>query len=553
MIRALVVPSILASTALVLVGLPQKTAAQGLETASISTLPAPRLVFSDQEMQLAQAVAQDPGLADFYGSNGLKPVFLGEQGAARRQAVIAAVGQAASHGLPPARYRADVLVALADGGVDSLDEELAFARTFERWTHDVTGGILDPQRVDPGIKRKVARTGTGDLLRALVSSGDPVGFAASLGPADPRYAMLRDALTRQDRLTAPAGTPVVPAGTLRPGDSGTAVLALRERLGAMGFTAVPEAETETFDTTLAAALAAFQTEAGMAADGIAGPRTVARLNRSAQTDPAILVALERMRWMNGQDPMTRQVWVNLPEFTARVMQDGQELFSTRVVVGKADPDYETPEFSETMKYIVVNPRWNVPRSITVKEYLPRLQANRNAVGQLDVVDGAGRVIPRDRIDFRKYTAANFPYRMRQKPSDDNALGQVKFMFPNPWNIYLHDTPTKHLFNQASRAYSHGCIRVGRPIDLAHEVLSGQVGDPEATFAKALKSGNETFLNLRQPIPVHLVYFTAFPDADGQIRRFADIYGRDAQVHAALVAVAERAARDSGLDFVVARD
>lgn len=553
MIRALVVPSILASTALGLVGLPQKTAAQGLETASISTLPAPRLVFSDQEMQLAQAVAQDPGLADFYGSNGLKPVFLGEQGAARRQAVIAAVGQAASHGLPPARYRADVLVALVDGGVDSLDEELAFARTFERWTHDVTGGILDPQRVDPGIKRKVARTGTGDLLRALVSSGDPVGFAASLGPADPRYAMLREALTRQDRLTAPAGTPVVPAGTLRPGDSGTAVLALRERLGAMGFTAVPEAETERFDTTLAAALAAFQTEAGMAADGIAGPRTVARLNRSAQADPAILVALERMRWMNGQDPMTRQVWVNLPEFTARVMQDGQELFSTRVVVGKADPDYETPEFSETMKYIVVNPRWNVPRSITVKEYLPRLQANRNAVGQLDVVDGAGRVIPRDRIDFRKYTAANFPYRMRQKPSDDNALGQVKFMFPNPWNIYLHDTPTKHLFNQASRAYSHGCIRVGRPIDLAHEVLSGQVGDPEATFAKALKSGNETFLNLRQPIPVHLVYFTAFPDADGQIRRFADIYGRDAQVHAALVAVAERAARDSGLDFVVARD
>ena len=223
------------------------------------------------------------------------------------------------------------------------------------------------------------------------------------------------------------------------------------------------------------------------------------------------------------------------------------------MIGKADPDYETPEFSETMKYIVVNPRWNVPRSITVKEYLPRLQANRNAVAQLDVVDGAGRVIPRDRIDFRKYTAANFPYRMRQKPSDDNALGQVKFMFPNPWNIYLHDTPTKHLFNQSSRAYSHGCIRIGRPIDLAHEVLSGQVGNPEATFEKALKSGNETFLNLRQPIQVHLVYFTAFPDEDGQIQRFADIYGRDAQVHAALVAAATRAARDSGLDFAVARD
>lgn len=543
----------LISAALGLGGLPQKAAAQGLETASVSALPAPRLAFSDQEMQLAQAVAQDPGLADFYGSNGLKPVFLGGQGAARRRAVIAAVAQAPSHGLPQARYRADALASLDTGHVDSLDEELAFARVFERWTHDLTGGILDPQRVDPGIKRKVDRTGTGDLLRALVSSADPAGFIAGLGPTDPRYGMLRAALSRQDRLIAPEGSPLVPDGTWRPGDSGPAVLALRERLAAMGFAAAPEGDVARFDSTLAAALVAFQTEAGMAPDGIAGPRTVARLNRQSRTDPAILVALERMRWMNGQDPMARQVWVNLPEFTARVMQDGQDLFATRVVIGKADPDYETPEFSETMKYIVVNPRWNVPRSITVKEYLPRLQANRNAVAQLDVVDGAGRVIPRDRIDFRKYTAANFPYRMRQKPSDDNALGVVKFMFPNPWNIYLHDTPTKHLFSQPSRAYSHGCVRIGQPIDLAHEVLSGQVGNPEATFEKALQSGNETFVNLRQPIPVHLVYFTAFPDADGQIRRFADIYGRDAQVHAALVAAAERAARDSGLDFGAVQD
>jgi murein L,D-transpeptidase YcbB/YkuD len=260
-----------------------------------------------------------------------------------------------------------------------------------------------------------------------------------------------------------------------------------------------------------------------------------------------------MRWMAGQDLNARHVWVNLPEYNARIMENGREVFETRTVIGKANQEFETPEFTENMQFLVVNPRWNVPRSITVKEYLPRLQANRNAVGHLDVVDSAGRVIGRDRIDFRKYTAANFPYRMRQKPSDDNALGVVKFMFPNPWNIYLHDTPTKHLFNNETRAYSHGCIRIGRPIDLAHELLAGQVGNPEATFQKALRSGQESFLNLRQPIPVHLVYFTAFPDADGQIRRFPDIYGRDAQVHAALTASAERAARDSGLDFGDLRD
>ncbi|MTH35217.1 L,D-transpeptidase family protein [Paracoccus limosus] len=553
MIRAMVVAPLSVAAVLGLGMAPQAAAAQGLETASISALPAPRLLFSEREMQLAEAVAHDPGLADFYGSNGLKPVFLGPEGAARRQAVIAAVEQAASHGLPLARYRPDLLAGLAQNGGDTLAEELTFARVFDRWAHDLTGGVLDPQKVDPGIKRKVERPAAGDLLRGLVASDDPAGFIARLGPSDPRYGQLRQALAASAPLVAPPGTPRVPEGSWRLGDSGPAVQALRTRLAAMGFDAVPEASAEVFDAPLAIAVARFQAQAGMGADGIAGPRTVARLNRNGEADPALLVALERMRWMNGADPMARQVWVNLPEFTARILQDGQEVFSTRVVIGKADPEYETPEFSETMKYIVANPRWNVPRSITVKEYLPRLQANRNAVGHLDVVDGAGRVISRDRIDFRKYTASNFPYRMRQKPSDDNALGQVKFMFPNPWNIYLHDTPTKHLFNQSSRAYSHGCIRIGRPIDLAHELLAGQVGNPEATFQKALRSGQESFLNLRQPIPVHLVYFTAFPDADGQIRRFPDIYGRDAQVHAALTASAERAARDSGLDFGDLRD
>jgi murein L,D-transpeptidase YcbB/YkuD len=123
--------------------------------------------------------------------------------------------------------------------------------------------------------------------------------------------------------------------------------------------------------------------------------------------------------------------------------------------------------------------------------------------------------------------------MRQKPSDDNALGVVKFMFPNPWNIYLHDTPTKHLFDQSRRAYSHGCIRIGRPRDLAYELMRGSFDDPQARFARALESGRETYLNLRPPIPVHLVYFTAFPDESGKIRHYADIYDRDAKVYAAL--------------------
>ncbi len=528
LIRALVVLAVLAV-------LPRPAVAQGLDAAPVAALPAPRLAFSEAEMRLAERVAAHPGLADFYGSNGLKPVFLGAGGAPRRAALIEAVGQAASHGLPTGRYRPAVLRQLDRDGAGTVEAELRFARSFADWSHDVTGGILDPRRVEPGIKREVQRPRTGDLLRAFARAADPAAMLAGLPPQDPRYEALRQALARQSRLVAPADAPRVPEGLWREGVSDPAVAALRVRLASVGFAAPATGSPLTFDAPLAQAVAAYQQAAGLPADGVAGPRTVARLNRGTGPEAeAILVALERMRWMAGHDLNARHVWVNLPEFNARIYENGQEVFETRVVIGKANREFETPEFSETMKYMVVNPRWNVPRSITVKEYLPRLQANRHAVGHLDVVDGAGNVIPRDRIDFRKYTARTFPYRMRQKPSDDNALGQVKFMFPNPWNIYLHDTPTKHLFNQSSRAYSHGCIRVGRPVDLAHELLKGQVESPEAVFAKALKSGRETYLNLRPPVPVHLVYFTAFPDQTGQIRRFPDIYGRDALVHAALV-------------------
>lgn len=509
--------------------------AQSPELAVAGALPAPRLIFSESEMALAAAVAKSPGLADFYGTNGLRPIFGGHAGAGLRAALIAAVGEARGNGLPPARYHQQNLIELDRSGAGALKDEIAFAKTFANWTHDITGGILDPAKIGHGIKREVTRPATGDLLRAFAKADDPAAWLRGIAPQDRAYLALRAALGRQSGLVAPAGTPTVPAGLWRQGDTSPEIGVLRVRLAAIGFDARPVASPDTFDAPLVAALAAFQAEAGLPADGVAGPRTITRLNRGtdAQSD-AILVALERMRWMHGQDLNARHVWVNLPEYNARIMENGHEVFETRAVIGKPDEQYETPEFSETMKYIVVNPRWNVPRSITVKEYLPRLKANRNAVSHIDVVDGRGNVIARNQIDFGKYTAANFPYRMRQKPSDDNALGAVKFMFPNPWNIYLHDTPTKHLFNESRRAFSHGCIRIGRPMDLAHELLVGTVADPEAVFAKALATGRETYLNLRPPVPVHLVYFTAFPDEIGVIRRYPDIYGRDALVYQALV-------------------
>jgi murein L,D-transpeptidase YcbB/YkuD len=187
-----------------------------------------------------------------------------------------------------------------------------------------------------------------------------------------------------------------------------------------------------------------------------------------------------------------------------------------------------------MEYMVINPSWGVPRSIIVKEYLPMLQRNRNAVGQLDLVDGNGRVVPRGSVNFAAYTASSFPFGLRQPPSDGNALGKVKFMFPNPYNIYLHDTPAKALFANEVRAFSHGCIRLGQPIEFAYTLLAKQSDDPKGLFQEHLDSKNENSVSLETPVPVHLVYYTAWPNAKSGMSYARDIYGRDAVLFDALI-------------------
>jgi len=209
-------------------------------------------------------------------------------------------------------------------------------------------------------------------------------------------------------------------------------------------------------------------------------------------------------------------------------------FSTRSVVGHPDPRRHTPEFSDVMEYMVINPSWTVPRSITTREYLPQLQEDPTAQSQLELWSG-GQVVDRAQVDFTQYTASTFPYTLRQAPSTSNALGLVKFMFPNPWNIYLHDTPAKNLFARETRAYSHGCVRLQDPFDFAYHLLAPQVDDPEAYFARILATGRETTVRLETPIPVHLVYWTSFVDPDGRLQHRADIYGRNADLWQALEA------------------
>ncbi|MFD1481721.1 L,D-transpeptidase family protein [Paracoccus nototheniae] len=502
---------------------------------SLAVAVSPRLQFTPDQMALAMAVAGDADLAAFYGDNGLQPVFLGPQGAARRAALHGAVAGMPRHGIPVARYPLPVATAPAL----TLQAELAHARMAARMLRDLTGGVLSPSRVDPEIKRQPSRNAVPGLLAQFQASEDPATVLAGAAPDHPAYLALQAALNGRADLAVPADLPRIPDGLWRPGMRDPALAALRARLAAIGFEAAA-GDAAAYDPILTQAVARYQQAAGLPDDGIAGPRTIAALNGDGGTADdrrtrAILVAMERLRWMAGDDLGRRHVWVNIPEFSTTIIQDGAEAFRTRSVMGKDTPEMRTPEFSEMMANVVVNPSWNVPRSITVRDYLPKLQANRHAVSHLDVVDGSGRVLARDGIDFARYTAANFPFRLRQKPSDDNALGIVKFIFPNRWNIYLHDTPSKHLFANRVRADSNGCIRIGDPVDLAHALLSEQTADPAALFRRALDSGRETWLTLKPAVPVHLVYFTAWPGADGQVRLFDDIYGRDARLWQALEA------------------
>ena len=498
--------------------------------------PVPVVVLSGYAQAILEAAAADPALAAFYAARSYQPIWTSGADATRRAAFFGALDEAAAQGLPAARYGADDLRARF-AAIRSERErgllEVAVSRAFLAYAHDVSNGVLEPKKIDAGLVREVPRRDPGALIAAFSLAETPARALRDLAPKSPQYAWLVKArLEIADQIAAGGWGEPVPAKSLRPGDAGPSVIALRDRLQKMGY--LGRSATARYDGAMQKAVQDYQFDLGLMADGVADGATLTEINRAPQERlRAILVAMERLRWMNGLDLGERHIWVNITDFSARVVDHGKTTFETVTVVGQNQADRRTPEFSDEMEMMVINPSWSVPRSITVKEYLPMMQRNPNAAAHINLVDSRGRTVPRSAVNFAAYNSKNFPFAMKQPPSDGNALGLVKFLFPNPWNIYLHDTPSKSLFQKDVRAFSHGCIRVGKPFDLAYALLAPQADDPEAYFQKVLSSGRETTVKLETPVPVHLVYFTAWPDARGRIEYRKDVYGRDAALFAAL--------------------
>ena len=486
---------------------------------------------------VAEAASGDEQIAAYYRTHDYQPLWTGEGDVfkARRAALMQALDRVELHGLSSGRYDANALMGAMRDVRTTRDLgmiEVALSRTFVKYARDVQKGMLIPSSIDEGLVRKVAYRDNADYLAGLSAANNPRAYMRTLPPASREYLALMKEKLRLEGVTRAGGWGAnVPSAKYKPGATGEAVIALRNRLIHMGY--MSSSAAASYDAALEKAVQRFQLAHGLEADGVAGKGTIDEINKPVTARlKSVVVAMERERWLPGERG-TRHVLVNLADFHAQIIDDGYVTFRTRSVVGKNQSDRRSPEFSDIMEHMVINPSWHVPRSIVVKEYLPQLRNNPNAAGHIRITDRRGQVVNRSEMDFTQFTRSNFPFAMTQPPGGRNALGLVKFIFPNKYNIYLHDTPSKSLFARESRAFSHGCIRLQDPFDFAYALLARQSDSPKDLFHSTLKTGRETKLLLDQPIPVHLIYRTAFTTMQGGVEFRRDVYGRDAKIWKAL--------------------
>lgn len=338
---------------------------------------------------------------------------------------------------------------------------------------------------------------------------------------------LRAAIRRYQRLVNAGGWPSVKRGrTLRPGDRHDRIAQFRARLVVTkDYREVePVADETLYDAQLNHAVRRFQLRHGLRADGIVGKSTVAAMNETA-TEKLRRLRLNLQRYRTLPRHAGQHVVVNIPEYRMRLLDDRAEVLQMNVVVGKSR--FPTPEISDKIDYIVLNPYWNLPRTIAVREVLPKLKKDPNYLHEqrMEVLQGS-KVLDPSALAWQTFNEKQFPVRLRQRPGPSNALGSMKFIFPNPHNVYLHDTPSRWAFNKSKRALSHGCIRLEDPSALAQALVEGNSRVNSSQIDEITSSGDRKVVTLKKSIPVDIVYLTAKADAT-MVWFFRDLYRRDA--------------------------
>ena len=471
----------------------------------------------------------------FYFERNYEPFWI--ENRKRLESLSRSLSEAGSHGLPEFRYPLGELkeAIFEDDPTQKAKLELMATEAFLLFAQDISGGILKPNMIDANINVDPQRREASELLASLTESFDVSSFFENLFPRSNEYEYLVGELRRMRDILRNGswGDPVPSGTTLQIGMTHEHVPFLRKRLSKMGYP-VSQTNQRLFDEQLDASVKKFQEYHGLNPDGVFGKRSIEAINVSPKTRLVqVLVNLERMRW-NNQDRGTEYVSVNQANFYAYFKSGNKKVWESRVVIGL--PSNQTAEFNDTMTHMVVNPTWHVPKSIAVDEYLPLIQKDSNFLVDNEMVlmvRGTDTIIDSSLIDMQAFTPDNFPFLIKQIPSNINALGMVKFMFPNKFSIYMHDTPMKELFFKDERTFSHGCIRLQEPFEFAYSLLRNQVVDPVNKFQEILKKEEETYINLSRNIPVYITYRTAFFDDFGQVHYRADVYGRDALVYMAL--------------------
>ncbi len=449
-------------------------------------------------------------IAAYYAARNYAPLWI--ENGKPTDAVATVMGQLA-HAADDALDLAGMPVPVFEGGEDKLAAaDVALSAEIVTYGREASGSRVDPQEISGLIGAKPDLPDPALILAAVAAAGPEGGtILQSFNPPQKAYAALREKLAELRRVPKPTVSESIPMGrSLRVGMSDPRVPLIRARFG-LDTRPASGSPDFLYDTRVAAAVADFQKANGLPASGILTARTIATLAEPSRLDNEIIANMERWRWMPREMGSSR-IEVNIPDFMASVVQDGEVVSRHKVIVGK--PDTPTPVFSNAIKFLIVNPYWNVPPSIMRKEMLPQLAQDPTYLSRMgfEVFMQHGRLV------------------VRQPPGERNALGRIKFMFPNQYSVYLHDTPSRGLFAATRRAFSHGCVRVDQPFELAESVLGP--GWPEARI-KRLIGGGERYVYLPKPLPIHIEYFTAYVDDAGQLQLRDDLYGYSRMVEVAL--------------------